>query len=261
MQLKICLSFASVLIGTAHGKDFFLASKLDSITRSSFPFPERHECPPLKWIKQGMSSGTWILNYTDLTWGAYMNFLGVDQAHWNDEFNASDIWQYSFYDETFIMNHTIPMVGFHLLYEASLKGVWEKNPYPYVTPAGFDKHAAVDLSNFRNVFEKPGIPHADSCWALRTDMPVVSNHTGKLKEYIVTFWRELTTPSDMRATLHIYDAKTMDIIEPWKSQLQDASPTPGFSYRYFRRTVQSFEDVVKRWKCRPTGEREGTYFC
>merc|ERR1712070_155024 len=188
-------------------------------------------------------------------------FLGVGKDQWHNEFFASDVWQYAFYDKTFMMNHTIPMAHFHLLYEASLSGEWEKNPYPYVTPAGFDKHASVNLSKFRNSFEKPGVPHADSCWALRTDMPVVSNMSGTQKEYVVSFWRELTSPSDVRCTLYIYDAETKETIEPWKSQLQDAKPYPGYSYRYFRRTVQSFDDILKRLNCTPSGLRNGTYFC
>jgi hypothetical protein len=237
----------------AFAQDLFLESRLREDAEI--------QCPPFNWIKQGLSSGAFILNYTDESWGAYMKFLNVKPAEWPNEFHASDIWQYAFYDKSFIMNHTIPMAKFHLLYEASLTGQWEKNPYPYVTPAGFDKHAAVNLSTFRNVFEKPGVPHKDSCWALRTDMPVVSNFSGKPREYIVSFWRELRTPQDIMATLYVYDAKTGDTIEPWKSQLQDAKPFPGYSYRYFHRTVQSFEDVEKRLKCAPTGERAGTYFC
>jgi len=251
----------------AKSQDIFLAAQnfLKETDATSFAAPPARaapaDCPGLPWIKESLSTGAFILNYTDDTWGAYMNFLHVDKAHWYDEFHASDIWQYVFYDNSFIMNHTIPKAGFHLLYEASLSGEWEKNPYPYVTPAGFDPHAKVNLSTFRNVFEEPGFPHPDSCHALRTEMPVVNNITGVQKEYIVKFWRELTTPSDMRCTLTVYDAKTGETIEPWATQLKDAKPFPNYAYRYFRRTVQSFEDVVKRLPCQPTGERNGTYFC
>lgn len=249
-------SFATSVIllsRLACAQDLFLESRLQDDAEM--------QCPPLKWIKMGLSSGAFILNYTDESWGAYMKFLNVAPDKWPDEFNASDIWQYVFYDDSFIMNHTIPKAGFHLLYEASLSGKWEKNPYPYVTPSGFDKHVAVNLSTFRNEFEKPGIPHKDSCWALRTDMPVASNFTGEEREYIVRFWRELRTPEDIMATLYVYDAKTGETIEPWKSQMKNAKPFPGYSYRYFRRTVQSFEDIEKRLECAPTGVRPGTYFC
>merc|ERR1712113_1320496 len=117
-------------------------------------------------------TGHWILNYTDSSWEAYMTFLGVDKEHWPDEFNASDIHQYAMFEDTFIMNHTIPLTHFSLLYEANLTGVWDKNPYPQVTPAGLDPKASVNLTKFRNEFEQPGFPHPDSCWAMRTDMPV-----------------------------------------------------------------------------------------
>jgi len=253
-MLRPPLAAAAILVvRLAFAQDLFLESRLQDDVGI--------QCPPLSWIKAGFSSGAFILNYTDTTWGAYMKFLNVKPDQWPNEFNASDIWQYVFYDETFIMNHTIPKANFHLLYEASLSGRWEKNPYPYVTPAGFDPKVAVNLSTFRNTFEKPGVPHRDSCHALRTDMPVVSNFTGTKREYIVSFWRELRTPIDIMATLYVYDAKTGETLEPWKSQMKDAKPFPGYSYRYFRRTVQSFDDVEKRLKCAPTGERSGTYFC
>lgn len=262
----------AAFLATAAGQDLFLASPglflakdiaKDTVVTDGAAAPRARapECPPLNWIKQDFGTGHWILNYSDQSWGAYMVFLGVDKVHWADEFNASDIHQYAFFDETFIMNHTIPLTNFHLLFEASLSGEWEKNPYPQVTPAGLDPHAAVHLTDFRNVFEKPGVPHPDSCWALRTDMPVVQNQSGVMKEYIVSFWRELTSPIDMRCTLHVTDAKTKEIIEPWASKMKDAKPFPDYSYRYFRKTVQSFQDTLKRLPCAATGERDGTYFC
>merc|ERR1712232_97951 len=127
-----------------------------------------------------------------------------------------------------IMNHTIPLTNFHLLYEANLTGVWDKNPYPQVTPAGLDPKARVNLTSFRNEFEKPGVPHPDSCWAMRTDMPVAKKNekTGKVDRYMVKFWRELTSPIDMRCTLHVMDAATDKPIEPWASQMKDAKPFP-----------------------------------
>jgi len=263
----LCLAAAATLAAPAvSAQDLFLSAQSQQAVETDASTASKPElwnhCAPLKWIKESMSTGAFILNYTDQSWGAYMNFLHVDKSHWDDEFHASDIWQYVFYEDTFIMNHTIPKANFHLLYETSLKGDWVKNPYPYVTPAGFDpKAGSVKLSNFKNVFEKPGVPHRDSCWALRTEMPVVNNITGTPKEYVVKFWREMTSPSDMRCTLTVYDAKTKETIEPWATQMKDTKPFPNYAYRYFRRTVQSFEDVLKRLPCRATGEREGTYFC
>lgn len=243
-MLKTALTWASFWIAQVSCQDLFLSSQIEP--RANAP-----ECPPLKWIKQGFNVGAFIINYTDDSWGAYMEFLGVRKELWPTEFNASDIWQYTFFDTTYMMNHTIPASKFHVKFEVNTTGVWEKNPYPYVTPAGFDKNASVDLSKVRNIFDKPGIPHPDSCWALRTDMPVVSNRTGKQKEYIVSFWRELTSPSDIRCTLYIYDAVTNETIEPWKSQMKDAKPFPGYSYRYFRHTVQSFSDIEPAWPVLP----------
>eukprot|EP00440_Ansanella_granifera_P017318 gb/GFBE01018809.1/.p1 GENE.gb/GFBE01018809.1/~~gb/GFBE01018809.1/.p1 ORF type:complete len:266 (+),score=64.65 gb/GFBE01018809.1/:1-798(+) len=262
------LKLAAALVVSAAAQDLFLAANhretavvLTDSPKSQAYSPAERQCAPLNWIKQDFGTGHWILNYSDATWGAYMVFLGVDKKHWNDEFKASDIHQYAFIDDYFIMNHTIPLTNFHLLYKASLSGKWEKNPYPQVTPAGMDPHAAVNLSNFRNVFEEPGAPHPDSCWAMRTDMPVVQNKSGVLKEYIVSFWRELTSPIDMRCTLHVKDAKTGEVIEPWATQMKDSKPFPNYSYRYFRKTVQSFVDAAKRLPCAPTGEQNGTYFC
>jgi len=223
--------------------------------------PQQRACPPLEWIKKDFGTGHWILNYTDKSWDAYMLFLGVDKSHWNDEFNASDIHQYVFYDTTFIMNHTIPLTNFHLLYEAPLGKQWTKNQYPTVTPAGMDPKAAQNLTVWRNYFEQPGQPHADSCWALRTEMAVAHKVNGEWKSFVVVFWRELTSPIDMRATLHVFDNSTGQVIEPWATQMKDSKPFPDFSYRYFRKTVQSFGDAAERLPCAPTGKRNGTYFC
>jgi len=246
----IGLAFA---LHSAVAQDLFLASEPQA--------PWVPECAPLNWIKHDMGSGHWILNYTDTSWGKYLTFLGMDKSHFPEEFNASDIHQYDFFDRTFIMNHTIPSINFHLLYEASLEDRWEKNPYPHVTPSGLDPNASVDLTTFKNTFERPGKPHPDSCWAMRTDMPVQKNISGVMKEFIVTFWRELTSPIDMRCTLHVWDAASKKVIDPWASEMQDSKPFPGYSYRYFRKTVQSFADAVTRLPCIPTGLRNGTFFC
>jgi len=260
--MKARLALTAWLFVFGAGQDLFLSAEKPHILSDREDRSERkqQDCAPLNWIKQDFGTGHWILNYTDDSWGAYMLFLGVDRSHWPDEFHTSDIHQYAFYDKTFIMNHTIPLSNFHLLYEAGLEGKWEHNPYPQVTPAGLDPHSAVNLTTFRNAFESPGVPHPDSCWALRTDMPVVQNKSGVLKEYVVSFWRELTSPIDMRCTLHVYDATTNKTIEPWASKL-DSKPFPGYSYRYFRKTVQSFGDALQRLPCVATGERNGTYFC
>lgn len=247
----------------AVAQDLFLSTAEHPWAEPVIPDSNRGpECPPLKWIKQDFGAGHWILNYTDDTWAAYMRFLGMNKTQWPTEFHASDIHQYVFFDKTFIMNHTIPLINFHLLFEANLSQEWEKNPYPQVTPAGLDPHASVNLSTFRNDFEQPGVPHVDSCWALRTDMPVLQKQKdGTMKEFVVTFWRELTSPIDMRCTLYVYDASTNKTIEPWATEMRDATPFPGYSYRYFRKTVQSFEDTLRRLPCAPTGARPGTYFC
>lgn len=248
--MMLSVVFAASMGSLAIAQDLFLAAR-----------PATPECPPLHWVKQEFGSGHWILNYTDKTWEPYMIFLGLPKSDWYNEFHTSDVHQYAMYENTFIMNHTIPLTHFHVLFEAGLTGKWEKNPYPAPTPQGLDpSKVKVNLTNFRNVFEKPGVPHSDSCWALRTDMPVVNNATGTPKEYLVTFWRELTSPIDMRCTLYITDPTTGSIIEPWATEMKDAKPFPGYSYRYFRKTVQSFDDALKRLNATPTGLRQDTYF-
>lgn len=255
MPSSLFCALCAAFLGLAAGQDLFMAAK--PVVDSQPP----RACPPLEWIKKDFGTGHWILNYTDNSWGAYMTFLGVDKSHWSEEFNASDIHQYVFYDTTFIMNHTIPVTDFHLLFEGALGKAWSKNQYPTVTPAGMDPKAAQNLTVWRNYFEQPGTPHADSCWALRTDMAVAHKVDGKYKSFLVTFWRELTSPIDMRATLHVIDNSTGQVIEPWATQMKDSKPFPDFSYRYFRKTVQSFDDAATRLPCAPTGKRAGTYFC
>lgn len=221
---------------------------------ASEEFPWPWTCPNKHWVLGSFGSGHWILDHTDDNWAWYMEFLGVNRSVWPDEFNASDIHQYVFTENgTFIMNHTIPKTGFHLLFQAGLLGKWEKNPYPTITPGGFDNHSAkVNLSNWRNALDAG--PTGDSCSALRTEMPIVVNDTQTKKqvERIVVFWRELVSPTYMKASLHVLTPEG-DILEPWRSH--------GLSYRYFRKTVQSFGDAARRLKCVPTGKEPGTLFC
>jgi hypothetical protein len=198
-----------------------------------------------------------------------MEFLDVDKKAWPAEFHATDMHQYIFFSNAtglfYIMNHTIPATNFHLLFEADSNGKWMPNPYPVLTPAGFDPSSAkVDLKKVRYTFEEPGVPFADSCWAWRTDMPMVKNVTkdGKVvpKEFVVTFWRELTSPSAMRCTLYITEADTGMAIAPWTEPGYGLAPSasiPGspkrLSYRYFGKAVQSFSDAQARHNCIPSG--------
>jgi len=234
------------------------------------PAPEEAKCPPKEWITQSFGHGHWIVNDTDPTsWAWYMEFLNVKKEDWPAEFHATDMHQYIFWTNSsglfYIMNHTIPASGFHLLFEADANGQWRPNPYPVLTPAGFDPHSAkVDLKKVRYVFEEPGVPFADSCWAWRCDMPMVKNVTvnGKIvaKEFVVSFWRELVSPTSMRCTLFITDADTGESIAPWNEtgySLKPVDKIPGqpkrLSYRYFRKTVQSLEDALQRLPCKQSG--------
>lgn len=226
-------------------------------------------CPPRTWVSEELGSGSWIINETDSSWSWYMEFLKINKSAWPAEFHASDIHRYSFWQNAsglfYIMNHTIPASGFHLLFEANSNGEWMKNPYPVLTPAGFDPHGAkVNLLDVRYAFEEPGIPFDDSCHAWRCDMPIVQNVSvgGKIvpTEFIVSFWRELTSPTEMRCTLYITEANTGKTLSPWNEAGYGPVPSsqiPGkpqrLSYRYFRKTVQSFEDVEKRLPCVKTG--------
>ena len=108
-------------------------------------------CPPAEWILGSFASGYWIVDHTDDSWSRYLTFLHVPKAAWPAEYAATDIHLYAFANTsnptTFVMNHTIPKTGFHLLFESDLTGEWVHNPYPTLTPAGFDPHTAkVNLS-------------------------------------------------------------------------------------------------------------------
>ena len=214
-------------------------------------------CPPHQWILETFASGFWVVDHTDQSWSRYLEFLQVPKAAWPAEFHATDMHQYAFADtadpHTFVMNHTIPKTGFHLLFESDITGKWVHNPYPTVTPAGFDPHTAkVNLSTWRNALDDG--PVGKSCTALRTDMPVVVKDpaTGNQTEHVVVFWRELTSPTSLTVSLYVTDTEG-HIEEPWKSN--------GLSLRYFRRAVQSFPDAKLRLNCSDTGIGDGTKFC
>lgn len=211
-------------------------------------------CPPREWVLEDFGSGHWILDHTDeSTWSWYMDLLRVPESARPAEYHCSDIHQYIFTDKTFIMNHTIPLVNFSLKFEAGTEGKLEKNPYPAPTPQGFDPRVAkVNLTNWRNAIDTG--PFGKSCSALRTEMVSAvarEDDPKKFDEYWVIFWRELVTPTYMKASLYVTDPEG-NKIGPWKSG--------GYSYRYFRKTVQSFEDTTKRLSCQESGFH-GTEFC
>jgi hypothetical protein len=258
--MRALIAFALASAGSA--QDLFLGQQAPSQ-----PKPPAH-CGPKEWHLGVFGSGYWILDHTEDNWAAYMKFLNVSADAWDDEFNSSDIHQYIFDLEKneFVMNHTIPASGFSLLFNASLSNEWEENPYPAPTPAGFDPNISTNFSTWRNKIDKgPGSwpykvdgdsPDGNSCWSLKTHMPQPRNETqpdGSIKTvmYYNTFWRELVSPILARYTLMLAD-ENFEPIEPWKSQ--------GYSYRWFRRTVQTMDDVVKRLPCKESGY-EGELFC
>lgn len=214
-------------------------------------------------------SGYWILDHTEDNWAAYMNFLNVSEDAWDDEFNSTDIHQYAFDVEKniYVMNHTIPATNFSLLFNATLDWKFVTNPYPAPTPAGFDPSQTTSFTTWRNKIDfGPGKKPADnvshdvhdgnSCWALKTQMPQPRNETqpdGSIKTvmYYNTFWRELVSPTLAKFSLVLADEHFRPI-EPWASQ--------GYSYRWFRRAVQTMDDVKKRLPCKDTG-LQGEKFC
>ena len=66
-------------------------------------------------------------------------------------------------------------------------------------------------------------------WQPRNE--TLPNGTVHAVMYVNTFWRGLVSPTLAKFTLVISD-ENFEPIEPWKSQ--------GYSYRWFRRAVQSF---------------------
>lgn len=211
-------------------------------------------CPSKAWVLEDFGSGHWILDHTDEeTWSWYMDLLRVPESARPAEYHCSDIHQYVFSDTTFIMNHTIPLTNFSLRFEASTLGVWEKNPYPQLTPAGFDPRVAkANTTTWRNTIDSG--PDGTSCSALRTEMGLVLADKDDPKKFHilgVIFWREMVSATLMKASLYVADAEGKKL-EPWASK--------GFSYRYFRKTVQSFDDSAQRLPCLPTGYG-ATEFC
>merc|ERR1712045_272211 len=109
-----------------------------------------------------------------------MEFLNISKEALPDEFNSTDFHQYIFdLDKNmFFMNHIIPASNFSLKFNASLSFDWEPNPYPTVTPSGFDNGSFPELTSWRNRIDKgPGswpfkadedAPDGTSCYALRT---------------------------------------------------------------------------------------------
>jgi len=232
--------------------------------------PEVSTCPPKSWMLQMYNHGSWILDYTDPSWDAYMQWLGLDPSSWPTERNTSDIHEFHMsQDGTFyLLNHTIPLSKFHLFFKtalgtASKKPEWTPTPYKMPTPAGFNPHALkFNFSSWRNFLEEPGKPYPDSCYALRTQNRGTYNNSGVLSELVIDFTGELTSPWEWRYSLHVWDWKTGETVEPWKSQLQNAKPYPGACYRYFKKAVQSFGDAEERHGCKNmTLEGQAYQFC
>jgi len=248
--LVACLALASV------AQDLFLAPVVADKPATSLP-KSANRCPPKEWILQMYSGGHWILDYTDSSWDAYMQFLGLAESAWPIERNTSDIHEYYISKDGsyFVMNHTIPASKFHLLFKAELgtssePPAWSRTPYMMPTPAGFNPHPLkYNMTLWRNFIEEPGKPFPESCYALRTQNRGIYNNSGVLSELVVDFTGELLSPYEWRYSLHVWDWKTGKTIEPWKSQLQNAKPHPGVCYRYFKKAVQSFADAEARHPC------------
>lgn len=240
------------------------------LAQKRHPHPPRTNCTSAEWHLGIFGSGSWVLDHTEDNWMSYMNFLNVSQEALPSEFNSTDIHQYIFDLEknVFIMNHTIPDAGFSLNFSAGLSWEWEPNAYPAPTPQGFDPDIqAANFTAWRNKIDMgPGSfpsfnlsqdsPDGASCFALKTQMPQPRNETqpdGSVKTvmYYNTFWRELVSPTLAKYTLVIADEDFMPI-EPWKSE--------GYSYRWFRKSVQSFGDAAKKLPCH-SSPFEGEEYC
>lgn len=241
----------------ASGQDLFLSPGIVELPEVAVPKVAKN-CPSKEWILQMYSGGHWILDYTDSSWDAYMKFLGLVESAWPTERNTSDIHEYHMDKDGkfFVMNHTIPLSNFHLLFKAELgtpssKPEWKQTPYMMPTPAGFNPHPLkYNMTLWRNFIEEPGTPFPESCYAMRTQSRGIYNESGVLSELVVDFTGELLSPYEWRYSLHVWDWKTGETIEPWKSQLTDAKPYPGVSYRYFKKAVQSFADAEARHSCK-----------
>jgi hypothetical protein len=216
------------------------------------------------------SGGHWILDYTDGSWDPYMEFLGLQNSAWPTERNTSDMHEYWMDKDGayYVMNHTIPASNFHLTFRTPLgtaahKPEWEPSPYTMPTPAGFNPHPLkFNMTLWRNFIEDPGTPFPESCYALRTQTRGIYNESGVLSEKVVDFTGELLTPYEWRYSLHVWDYETGQTLEPWRSQMQDAKPYPGVSYRYFKKAVQSFSDAEERNACRTLSVSGQSYqFC
>jgi len=237
---------------------------------SGAPVKEASSCPSKEWVLQMYNGGSWILDYTDTSWDAYMEFLGLAKSAWPTERHTSDIHEYVMAADgkSYVMNHSIPLSKFHLFFKAQLgteadKPDWTPTPYVVPTPSGFNPHPLkYNMTLWRNFLEPPGSPFPESCWALRTQNRGIYNNSGVLSELVVDFTGELTSPTEWRYSLHVWDFKTGDTIEPWKSQMQDAKPHPGVCFRYFKKAVQSFGDAEARNACQNQTLNGQTYtFC
>jgi len=247
----------------------FLCSLL--VLAGATPAQHLRSCPPKAWVLQMYGGGHWILDYTDSSWDPYMKFLGLPESAWPTERNTQDIHEYVMPNDGtyYVMNHTIPEAKFHLSFRTKLgtaaqKPEWTQTPYFQPTPAGFDptKQLKFNFSLWRNFIEEPGSPFDSSCYALRTQNRGTYNDSGALSELVVDFTGELLSPYEWRYSLHVWDWKTGETIEPWKSQLQNAKPHPGVSYRYFKKAVQSYADADSRNSCRNMTVENQTYkFC
>lgn len=253
----------SGLLGGASGQEVFLASSSDA--------PAQHSrCMPKEWVLQMYNRGHWILDYTDSSWDAYMEFLGLDKSLWPTERNTSDIHEYVFAMDGsyYVMNHTIPLSDFHLQFKTAIgtvhkKPEWTQTPYMMPTPGGFDPQPlTLNMTLWRNFWEEDGKPFRESCHALRTQTRGVYNDSGVISEVVVDFTGELTSPYEWRYSLHVWNWTTGEVLEPWKSQLRDAKPHPNVCYRYFKKATQSFGDALAKNPCAKLDVDGRTYeFC
>merc|ERR1740130_1566303 len=101
----------------AYAQDLFLA--FGSTADVTVP---AKSCPPKEWVLQMYGGGSWVLDYTDKSWDAFMEFLGLDKAAWPTEAHTTDMHQFHMAKDGiyYLLNHTIPLSKFHLFFKTEL---------------------------------------------------------------------------------------------------------------------------------------------
>ncbi|CAK0900500.1 unnamed protein product, partial [Prorocentrum cordatum] len=163
-------------------------------------------------------AGSWEVSRRE-NWEAFLNFSGVPAAAHEAAIKAVDFHRYRMDEDSWVMDHRIPVQAMHLLFRADFDGELHDCPYPRPTVkhwAPGDDGAPARALQWRNTWVKRGTH-------FRTEIP---DFFGEGKTFVLD--RELVAKAEIECTLNVRDGDAVVVgpCQTWMVKTGDAGPAP-----------------------------------